>query len=128
MIRPDQTVGILTADAGALGEAHFNATGWSAKDIPVALEGMQGRPAFWAAYPRDSIEYDVDAVEADLRDAAQTLVREHPEVGAIVLECTNMAPFAHAVQEVTGLPVFDIQSLTNFVYEATHRAPYSGYS
>ena len=34
-----------------------------------------------------------------------------PCVGAVVFECTNMAPYALAVQEVTGLPVFDIQTL-----------------
>jgi Asp/Glu/hydantoin racemase len=127
MIRPDQKVGILTADSTALDETHFNATGWSATDIPVVLEGMQDRSAFWAAYPKNAIEYDVDAVEADMSDAARRLVREHPDVGAIVLECTNMAPYAHVVQEVTRLPVFDVQTLTNFVYEATHRAPYSGH-
>jgi hypothetical protein len=127
MIRPDQKVGILTADSTALDETHFNATGWSAMDIAVVLEGMQQRSAFWAAYPKDAVEYDVDAVEADMRDAALALVREHPDVGAIVLECTNMAPYAHVVQEVTGLPVFDVQTLTNFVYEATHRAPYAGH-
>lgn len=124
MIRPDQRVGIITADSSALDETHFNACGWSATEIPVALEGMQARSAFWDAYPKNALEYDVDAVAADMRDAAVALLREHPEVGAIVLECTNMAPYAHVVQEATGLPVFDVQTLTNLVYEATHRVPY----
>jgi len=127
MIRPDQKVGILTADSTALDETHFTATGWSASDIPVAIEGMQDRSAFWEAYPKNAIEYDVDAVAADMRDAALTLVREHPDVGAIVLECTNMAPYAHVVQAATRLPVFDVQTLTNLVYEATHRVPYAGH-
>jgi hypothetical protein len=89
---------------------------------------MQDRPAFWTAYPKNALEFDVDAVASDMREAVLTLVRQHPDVGAIVLECTNMAPYAYVVQEVTRLPVFDIQTLMNFVYEATHRVPYSDHS
>ena len=61
-------------------------------------------------------------------EAAQKLVREHPDVGAIVFECTNMAPYAHLVQQAVSLPVFDIQTLTNMVFEGTHRAPYSSFA
>ena len=42
----------------------------------------------------------------------------HPEVGAIVLECTNMPPFRADVQAATGLPVFDVTSLIRMVHEA----------
>ena len=40
--------------------------------------------------------------------AAQRLIARHPEVAAIVLECTNMPPYADAVRAATGLPVHDI--------------------
>jgi Asp/Glu/hydantoin racemase len=46
------------------------------------------------------------------------MISDHPEVGAIVLECTNMPPYARAVQQATGLPVFDIVTLTHWVYRA----------
>ena len=34
-----------------------------------------------------------------------------PEIAAIVLECTNMPPYADAVRAATGLPVHDITTL-----------------
>jgi Asp/Glu/hydantoin racemase len=48
-------------------------------------------------------------------------------VGAIVLECTNMSPYAAAIQEEIRLPVFDIYTLVTMVYHAVVRKPFSGY-
>jgi Asp/Glu/hydantoin racemase len=42
----------------------------------------------------------------------------HPEIGAIVLECTNMPPYRADIQTATGLPVFDITTLVRMVHEA----------
>jgi hypothetical protein len=49
-------------------------------------------------------------------EAAQRLVARHPEVGAIVLECTNMPPYAAAVQRATGRPVYDIYSMITYFH------------
>ena len=38
--------------------------------------------------------------------------------GAIVLECTNMPPYAAAIRQATALPVFDITSLIQMVHAA----------
>ena len=43
--------------------------------------------------------------------AAERLVARHREVAAIVLECTNLPPYADAVRAATGLPVHDITTL-----------------
>ncbi len=42
----------------------------------------------------------------------------HPEIGAIVLECTNMPPYRADIQALTGVPVFDITTLVRMVHEA----------
>ena len=49
---------------------------------------------------------------------ARRLVADHPEIGAIVLECTNMPPFRADIQHATGLPVFDITTLVRMVRDA----------
>ncbi len=51
----------------------------------------------------------------------------NPEIGAIVLECTNMPPYAKAIQEAVELPVFDIVTLTNWVYSAFVKKEFEGY-
>ena len=57
---------------------------------------------------------------------AKQLVSENPDVGAIVLECTNMPPYARDIQQATGLPVFDIVTLVNFVQQALVKKSYCG--
>ena len=47
-------------------------------------------------------------------DGARELVGRHPEVGAIVLECTNMCPYSADVAEAVGLPVYDFVSFVNW--------------
>lgn len=53
-----------------------------------------------------------------MQSAANHLVRKHPDVGAIILECTNMPPYADTVRQVTGLPVFDAVTMINYAYGA----------
>ena len=48
-------------------------------------------------------------------------MKREKKIGAIVLECTNMPPFAEYIQKEAGVPVFDIVSLTNMVYESFHK-------
>lgn len=115
MLRPDQKVGILTADSHSLSEAHFKGAG--IEGIPKAVEGIQDT-YFGDVIFRDRTELDVERAKKDMEHAAGKLVEEHPEVGAIVLECTNMPPFAKRVAEVTGRPVFDIVTLTDYVHAA----------
>jgi Asp/Glu/hydantoin racemase len=55
------------------------------------------------------------------------MISHYPEVGAIVLECTNMPPHAAAIQQEIGLPIFDIYTFVNMVYQAVVRKEFSGY-
>jgi hypothetical protein len=53
-------------------------------------------------------------------------VREHPEIGPILLECSNLPPYACAIQKATGRPVFDFTTLINLYYAAGVRTPFHG--
>lgn len=126
MLGPGHRVGIMTVDACALGEAHFNGAGWSAEEFPVAVAGMQDEPLFTRVFAENRLEFDVDQMQSDMVNVARRLVEDHADVGAIVFECTNMPPYAHAVQDAVGLPVFHIFSLIDMVYQSFHWHPYQG--
>ena len=48
--------------------------------------------------------------------AAQRLVEAHADVGAILLECTNMVPYAPDIAAATGRPVHSIHSYLNWFH------------
>lgn len=54
-------------------------------------------------------------------DVTGRLLRDNPGIGALVIECTDLAPYAPAIQELTGLPVFDIVTLTEMLHRALGR-------
>jgi Asp/Glu/hydantoin racemase len=56
----------------------------------------------------------VDKARVDNVDAALALKSDNPDLGAIVLECTNMCPYAADIQHATGLPVFSIVTFVSW--------------
>ncbi|WP_212637848.1 aspartate/glutamate racemase family protein [Desulfocicer vacuolatum] len=61
-------------------------------------------------------DIDMDIVEKDVISTARSMMKE-TDIGAFVLECTDLPPFAHGIRKVTGRPVFDFVTLTIFVYQ-----------
>ncbi|MFW7267928.1 aspartate/glutamate racemase family protein [Gluconacetobacter sp. Hr-1-5] len=109
---PGLRAGIVTVCAAALTPAHLAAVGAPA-DTPVA--GTEnGAEFFRVLIKADSDMMDIGLAERDVVEAARTLVCQNPDIGAIVLECTNMPPYAAAVAAATGLPVYDIYSMVTW--------------
>jgi Asp/Glu/hydantoin racemase len=106
-------VGILTVSARTLTAEHLTAAGVAA-DTPVV--GTDDGREFSRAILGDEPVLDVAAAERDIIEAGEALVRKHSQVGAVLLECTNMAPYASVLREHLGLPVFDIVSFITWFH------------
>ena len=98
-------VGIITETASLLTVGHLQAAG-APVDTPVV--GCEDGSAFTPTFVEDRMEFDLAAAERDLLDACDEMAQRHPDVGAVVLETTNMVPFSRAMSERMRLPVFDI--------------------
>jgi hypothetical protein len=61
-------------------------------------------------------DMDIALAARDIMDAGRRLMELHPDIGAIVLECTNMPPYAHALREALEVPVYDIYSLITWLH------------
>lgn len=120
-----QSVGIISASAASLSDAHMKIALGGA-DIKFHITGLEDRPAFKAAVHDQCGELDFDAVEADVVSAAGDLLADHPEIGAFLFECTDLPPYAYAVQQATGLPVFDMSTLMNYGSGSVMRQRFTG--
>ena len=111
---PGTRVGVITVSKQSLTPAHLDAAGVP-RDIPcVGTES--GREFFRVLIRADHQDMDIDLATQDILDAGRALVAQHPDVGAIVLECTNMPPYAAALRDALGLPVYDIYSMITWFH------------
>lgn len=104
-------VGIITISRTNLSEAHLRAAN-APLDTPIV--GTDNGRAFTHGILDDQPSMDFAACRLDLLDAARELVTEHENIGAIVLECTNMTPYAADIRKLTGLPVFSIYTFVRW--------------
>jgi aspartate/glutamate racemase len=125
MIKPSQKVGIITVHSKSLSQKHLSCVG--ADKIPHIIYGTEGEEEFSRVILDDEMELDVNKSRDELVRVSKRMVSEHPEVGAIVLECTNMPPYAAAIQKDINLPIFDIYTLVIMVYRAVVKKDFSGH-
>jgi hypothetical protein len=111
---PGKRVGVVTVSAGSLTPAHLAGAGVPSDTPIVGTEN--GREFFRLLIKAEKQDMDVALAEADILDAGRELMRRHPDVGAIVLECTNMPPYAAALRAALGVPVFDVYSLITWLH------------
>ncbi|MEL7272895.1 MAG: aspartate/glutamate racemase family protein [Pseudomonadota bacterium] len=105
MLPREKQVGIITIAQSSLTMDHLAAAGISHQTPIGSTEGGQ---EFTRAILNNEPDLDVDLARKDNVDAARALVAQNPRVAAVVLECTNMAPYAADMAEATGLPVYSV--------------------
>ena len=113
-------LGIVTYSAADLDDALLAAAGVP-PGTPIA--GVDPEGVFARTIRHGAPALDRDAMARDVVAAARTLVDAHRDVGAIVLECANMPPYADAVRDATGLPVHDAADLVRWFHAGLARAP-----
>lgn len=125
LLGPDRTIGVITANSIKLGNRLLELSGVPA-ERRIAVKGLQDVPE-WQKTVRDQGPYlDTDAVQAEVVKLAKELQAENPNMGAIVLECSLLPVYANAVQEATGLPVFDFINVIDFFEKGLFRESYAG--
>ena len=125
MLRKQDKVGILTAQGQNLTAKHFQSAGID--ESTVVVLGMEDTENFYGAFITETGVLNTDIARTEIVGQAKKLVASDPSIKAVLLECSNMPPYAYAVQEAVGLPVFDFNTMINHVFSALERRPYQGY-
>jgi hypothetical protein len=111
VLPPGKRAGVLTVSAANLTEEHLRAAG-AHPATPVV--GTDGGSEFTRVMINDEERLDVAAAECDILAAGDRLVASHDGIGAVLLECTNMVPYAHALSQRLRLPVFSIYTFVTW--------------
>jgi hypothetical protein len=101
-------VGIITIAADALTADHLRGVG---ADPATPVAGVREDGEFARAILGDLPRMDTGKLCEEVLEAGARLRQAHPEVAVLVLECTNMPPYADALRAASGLPVYDVLTL-----------------
>ncbi|HOC82680.1 MAG TPA: aspartate/glutamate racemase family protein, partial [Synergistales bacterium] len=96
-------------------------------DMPVVVYGMEDQDEFRTSILDEKGTLDSDLIEKEVCGVASRMKEENPNLGAVLLECSDLPPYAAAIQKVTDLPVFDFITMINHVHSAVCRTRYSGF-
>ncbi|MEM7047500.1 MAG: aspartate/glutamate racemase family protein [Pseudomonadota bacterium] len=113
LLPPGKRAGILTINQSSLTPEHLH-NAQVPEGTPIAT--TEGRREFTRVILQDEPEMDIAAARQDNIDAAGELAANQ-QVGAIVLECTNMTPYVFDIARTTNLPVFSIFNLVRWMHE-----------
>lgn len=115
--------GVLTFNASNLGPKHLAAAGAPADTPIVGLD--QASPMFTDILGKGPPTSNAEREETSLA-AARELQRCVPNLGAVVVECTNIAPYSAAISQALGVPVFDTITLVEWLATAVRPHVYCG--
>ena len=124
-LKKDQKIGVLCAVTRTFDNELLECCGVDDSSYLV-IRSMEEAPEF-SAIPRDRDTMNNSKCRAEFIQAAKELVAEHPEIGAILLECSDMPPYAADIQNAVNLPVYDFTTMVNWVENAVCRKPFHGF-
>ena len=116
-------VGVMTISSQDLSADHLLAAG-APEDTPVI--GTENGREFSSCILENRTRMDITACRLDLLESGRQLIAEHPDVGAVVLECTNMGPYAADLRRELEIPVFSAVSFINWFQSGLLPRVYTG--
>ena len=125
MLQPHKKIGAIVADSRYIRKEILENAGID-DSIPLVIGGLENKQGFWSGIMKEEGILDTDLVETEVLEATTELVHNNPDIGAILLECSCLPPYAAAVQASLGLPVFDFITMINYVYSCLAKSPYTG--
>jgi len=125
----DKKVGVLTANAELLiPSPALKNCGVSDKDMSRVVIVGNEKGKEMNRITGETGSFNPKALEQELVALATKMIENHPDIGAVVLECTEFPPYAHAIQDAIRRSVWDFVTMTNFMHAGAMRAPFTGWN
>lgn len=113
-ILPSKRIGVVTAKKNALKTAHLENVGIT-PSMNVEIFGLENCLEWNKIFTNPNEELDLAAVSGEVVGTAVNALKDFADIGAYVLECTDLPPFSSLIRRATGLPVYDFQTMMGYV-------------
>lgn len=121
LLGPEDRVGVVTANAQTLSARHLAAVGVDdTARKRLTMIGLEHTEHFYPVMVGGRGDLDVDLAGTEVLDAVRAALDSTPGIAALVLECTNLPPYSDALREATGLPVWDVRTMLDWIQNAVH--------
>lgn len=108
-------IAIITADSKHLGRDLLGLDD-AADQSQVVIGGVEGGELWRNEMKRPPPRTGVAAIEADVAACVTQLRGTHPEIKALLFECTAFPTVTPAIRRLIGLPVHDITTLCRITF------------
>lgn len=117
-------VGVITANNASL--MRMDLADIRVHDDDFVSIGLENSQSFARGVLEESGTLDSDAIEHEVITQTKHLLETHPDVGSILLECSDLPPYSHRLQQEFGLPVFDYITMIRHTASTFLHKPYHG--
>lgn len=125
MLGSDRRLGIMVANGQSVSDSLLAKVGLEDASRLV-FRGLEEKPHFYEVIFEEKVPLDQARMEGEVVETVLEMQKDAPDLGAIMLECSDLPPYSAAIQRSTGLPVFDWIGFINYVHHAVVSRPYDG--
>lgn len=123
MLGSNRRLGVLVANGAALTPELLARAGVT-DTSRLVVGGLEANPHWRAAIIDEIGQLDTDTVRAEVLATARTLLADSPDVAALLLECSDLPPYASSLAQDLGIPVFDWSAFIRWVHAACQPRAY----
>ncbi|MTI15878.1 aspartate/glutamate racemase family protein [Rhodobacteraceae bacterium RKSG542] len=120
-LAPSKQLAVLTISRETLTPRHFPEPIDCSK---LNIHGLPENCEFRRVYLGNATDIDRALAREELIEAAR-LATKAENIGALLLECSNMVPFAHDIQKAAGVPIYSYDTMVRWLYAAAQPTEFS---
>ncbi|CCU78969.1 FIG00845296: hypothetical protein [Halanaerobium saccharolyticum subsp. saccharolyticum DSM 6643] len=125
IIAKDKKVGVVSAKADSLDDQSFLDSVNIDRET-VVIRGMENKENFYKFGVMEEGYLDTEKIEQEVLEVSEKMIEENPNIGAVLIECSMLPPYAKSVQQSLSVPVFDFITMIDFVKSALVKKEYEG--
>ena len=115
----DTIIGVLTFDADKLDAIHFPNIGMNNTPSHIRIGGLFQNGELYQCIKNDKLELNTTRALEDVINATESIIKAHPEINVLLIECTNLSPYKEKIKETFGLPVFDLVDALKWIEQSS---------